>query len=157
MKSEIVEIYLTATAGAPMHAVASVDLESDKGIVGDRYHASVGTFSQKLRSKGRDDWQVTLIEAEELDSFVKAARLDLHYGDFRRNIITRGVRLNDMVGGKFRIAAVIFEGIRLCEPCAHLASLVNDSVLPGLVGRGGLRARIVQGGVISVGDIIEAQ
>ncbi len=155
MTSKIVEIYLASESGSPMQSVTEAMLESGRGLVGDRYYSDGGTFSEKLKRKGLGDWEVTLIETEEIDKFNKAMDLNLSYGDFRRNIATRGVRLNSLVGKRFGVGEVVLEGIRLCEPCAHLASLVAARVLPALVGRGGLRARIVEGGSISPGDHIE--
>jgi len=155
MRGEITAIYLAAKAGAPMQAVSSATFEAGRGIVGDRYHAQDGTFSERLVAKGLDDWQATLIETEAIDAFNASVGLAIGYGDFRRNIVTRGIALNALVGRRFRVGKVVLEGIRLCEPCAHLAGLVSESILPALVGHGGLRARVVEGGLVSAGDSVE--
>ena len=154
MSGEIVEIHIAPTAGASMQSIPTAELEVNKGIIGDRYYVHSGTFSEKLVAKGDADWHVTLIETEEIDKFNNAMELAFSYGDFRRNIITRGIGLNALVGTQFKVGEVLLEGVRLCEPCAHLASLLSDRVLPDMVGRGGLRARIIEGGKISTGDNI---
>ena len=152
MTARIDAIYIASAAGAPMQYQHAVQLIAGQGIAGDRYFSNTGTFSEKLQ--GRSDQEVTLIEAEEIDRFNAQHGLSLNYGDLRRNIITRGVRLNDLVGTEFRIGSAIFKGIRLCEPCAHLAGLVTPQVLKGMVHRAGLRASILTGGMIKENDPI---
>ena len=155
MTGTIVEIFIAPEAQAPIQSVPVAQLEAGRGIMGDRYSSSEGTFSEKLEGKGKSDWEVTLIETEEIDNFNKTHGHNFSYGDFRRNVATSGVRLNSLVGKKFIIGGAKLEGIRLCEPCTTLAVTVTKSVLPGLVGRGGLRARILKSGKISVGDQVE--
>jgi len=155
MTGTVVAIFTAAAAEAPIQSVPTAQLQAGRGIVGDRYFTSDGTFSEKLEGKGNSDWEVTLIETEEIDNFNEQSGCKFGYGDFRRNIATRGIRLNSFVGTQFSIGGVKLEGIRLCEPCAHLAGLTDERVLPSLVGRGGLRARILNSGTISVGDGID--
>lgn len=131
----------------PLHEAR---LEKGRGIVGDRYHFGTGTFSEQL--KPRLDYEVTLIEAEQIDHFNSLTGLALDYAAPRRNVVTEGVNLNELVGVEFRVGEVTLQGVRLCEPCAHLAGLVAEEVLPHLVNRGGLRARIVSGGIIRPKD-----
>lgn len=152
MTGSVIAIYIAPSATAAMESLSVAELEIGRGIVGDRYYAQLGTFSKK--NKVRPDQEVTLIESEEIDRFNGSTGLDLDYGATRRNVITRGVRLNDLVGQQFRVGAALLEGIRLCEPCAHLASLVSEKVLPGLVHRGGLRARVLSAGNISPSDVV---
>ena len=76
------------------------------------------------------------------------------HGDFRRNIVTSGVRLNALVGQRFTVDGIAMEGVRLCEPCAYLAELLTDKLLPTMVGRCGLRARILQSGVIRIDGVV---
>lgn len=147
--ARVVAIYTAGTPGAHLSAVASAVLAAGKGIVGDRYHDGTGTFSGKLADTS--DFEVTLIEAEEVDAFNAREGLHLGPGAFRRNIVTRGVRLNALVGRRFTVGPVLLEGVRLCEPCSHLATLVTPKVLPGLTHRAGLRARILQSGEVAVG------
>ncbi len=152
MNGSVLAIYIAPGATAPMESLSVAELEIGRGIVGDRYHAQLGTFSKK--NKIRPDQEVTLIESEEIDRFNGSTGLKLDYSATRRNVVTRGVRLNDLVGQQFRVGSVLLEGMRLCEPCAHLASLVSEKVLPGLVHRGGLRARILSAGTINPSDVV---
>ena len=154
MNGSVLEIFTAPAAQTPVQSVSTAELIAGKGIVGDRYFSNEGTFSAKLETKGAADWEVTLIETEEIDRFNAALGADFSYGDFRRNIATCGIRLNPLVGQQFYVGDVLLEGIRLCEPCATLAATVAKSVLPDLIGRGGLRARILSGGQIAVGDNI---
>ena len=124
MTAVVLGVYTCAASGGPMNPIAEATLEPGRGIVGDRYHAGAGTFSKKL--KGRPDAEITLIESEEIDRFNAAQSLAVKTGDFRRNVVTIGIRLNDLVGVKFSVGAAVLEGIRLAEPCAHLAGLVSS-------------------------------
>jgi MOSC domain-containing protein YiiM len=98
---------------------------------------------------------VTLVEAEVIDDLALHHNLPLAPGETRRNLTTRGVRLNDLVGKVFRIGAVLCEGTALCEPCRHLEALTGRTLLRALVHRGGLRARFLSSGAIGVGDVIQ--
>jgi glycosyltransferase involved in cell wall biosynthesis len=148
----VVSIFVAAEAELPMQPLDVAHLEEGRGVVGDRYYAGKGTFSEKL--KGSPDSEVTLIESEKIDDFNSLHGLDLDYGSPRRNIVTRGVDLNQLVDVQFQVGEVLLEGIRLCEPCAHLANILTEKVLPDLVHRAGLRARIVSDGSIKSGDSI---
>jgi MOSC domain-containing protein YiiM len=150
MSARLIAIYTTAEAGAPLAPVDEAVLEAG-GLVGDRYHRGVGSFAAN-----KPDQELTLIESEEIDRFNRETRLGLGYGALRRNLVTAGVRLNDLVGREFRIGESVLAGIELCEPCAYLARTVAKEVLPGLVHKAGLRARIVRGGTIRPGDSIDA-
>ncbi len=152
MSATVLAIYIARSPGQPMAELATASFHVGKGIEGDRYFDGTGTFSEKL--KGRPDFEVTLIESEELARFNAEHLLALGLGDLRRNVITRGVRLNDLVGRQFTVGGVTLEGVRLCEPCAHLATVATPLVLPAMVGRAGLRARVVTAGVVRAGDAI---
>jgi MOSC domain-containing protein YiiM len=154
MVGSVISIFVSPEAGAPMRAVSEAVLEVSRGIVGDRYFLGVGTFSKKL--SGSPDSEVTLIESEQVDQFNLLEGLKLDYGSLRRNIVTRGIKLNELVGVRFRVGESVLEGLRLCEPCAHLATLVSEKVLPGLVHRSELRARIVSGGSVRPEDGVGA-
>ena len=148
----VLAIYATPRRGAPAVALERGSLERGRGLVGDRYYLGTGTLSRKLA--GRPCAELTLIESEEIERFNRAHGLALGDGALRRNIVTRGVRLNDLVGVTFSVGEATLEGVRLCEPCAYLAKRVTRRVLPGLIGRGGLRARVVTGGHVGPGDPI---
>jgi MOSC domain-containing protein YiiM len=99
---------------------------------------------------------VTLIEIEAIEALQRDYRIEMDPGDSRRNIVTRGVPLNHLVGREFKIGAVTLRGTRLCEPCSHLEKLSVKGVQRGLIHRGGLRAEILTSGMIRVGDQINA-
>lgn len=144
-------IFIAETAGAPMQSLACAEFIAGRGIAGDRYVAGTGTFSPKAKPPSHE---VTLVEAEQIEEFNAATGGALRAEELRRNLITRGVRLNLLVGVEFSIGGVVLKGIRLCEPCSYLAGLTSDAVLKNLVHRAGLRAAIVSGGAASVGDPI---
>lgn len=135
-----------------MRAVTEASVEAGRGIVGDRYYNGNGTFSGKFQ--GEHDQELTLIEAEEIDCFNSANDFNFGYGDLRRNVVTRGIRLNDLVGKAFTVGEITLEGIRLCEPCKHLAGLVTPEILSDMVHRAGIRARIVTSGNIVTEDSV---
>lgn len=148
-KAGIVEsIYITPQAQGQLNPVSQVRAVPGHGLEGDRYFSKTGTFSPK----DVPDRQVTLIESEAIEGLARDYSIELAPSDTRRNIITRGVALNHLVGREFRVGEVLLLGTRLCEPCAHLESLTKPGVRAGLIHRGGLRAEIVVGGTITVGD-----
>ena len=151
---KVIAIFIARKAAVQMELVSEARLELGRGIVGDRYYSGKGTFSETL--KGSPDSEVTLIESEQIDYFNRTTGLSLDYGMPRRNVVTEGIELNELVGVQFRVGEVMLEGIRLCEPCAHLASLVAKEVLPELVHRAGLRAKIIFGGTIKSTDRVDA-
>jgi MOSC domain-containing protein YiiM len=153
MSGRVSAICIAGRAGVPLVFVESATLEAGGGIVGDRYHARGGTFSEKLQ--GKLDWELTLIEQEEIDRFNATQMVAYPPGSFRRNVITQGVRLNELVGKQFIVGGALLEGIRLCEPCAHLARLVCAEVVREMVHKAGLRARIVTGAVVRPGDLVQ--
>jgi hypothetical protein len=148
----VVEALLTAAhAEDAMHTHRAVELRAGRGIVGDRYFDGTGTFS----ASEKHGQQLTLIEAEVLDA-LRDDGLHLTPVDARRNIVTRGIDLNALVGREFRIGTARCIGRRLCEPCSHLQRLTGAALLRAMVHRGGLRADILTSGVVHVGDVIGA-
>ena len=140
----------TASRGQPPQYCQSVNVVAGQGIIGDRYYAGTGSFSRKYAGTRKSE--ITLIAAEAIDEFNAKHGQAFDYGCFRRNVITRGVDLNQLVGERFAIAEVGFEGLELCEPCQYLARMVHGDVLPDMVSRSGLRAAILNSGALSVGD-----
>jgi MOSC domain-containing protein YiiM len=118
------------------------------GVVGDRYATKGGSWSAKP-GQGR---ALTLIEAEAIEAVRRDYGIELAPGASRRNVVTRGVALNHLVGRKFRVGEVEVLGVRLAEPCAHLESLTAKGVRRAFVHRGGLRGEVVSGGWVRVGD-----
>jgi len=148
MGSGIVEsIHIVAAAQGPMQAVAEAVAIPGAGLEGDRYALKQGTFY-----KPKPDYELTLIEAEAIEALRRDYGIELAAGDARRNLVTRGVALNHLVGREFTIGNVRIRGIRLCEPCEHLERLTGKPVIKGLLHRGGLRAQILSGGTIHAGD-----
>jgi MOSC domain-containing protein YiiM len=150
MWTGIVEsIHLASAAKAPTRAVDQVQAIPGVGLESDRYALQQGTFS-----KPEPDFELTLIEAEAIEALKREYGVELAPGEARRNLVTRGVPLNHLVGREFQIGEVKIRGIRLCEPCSHLQTLVGRPVIKGLRHRGGLRAQILSQGVIHVGDTV---
>lgn len=149
-KGIILSINITSNGSAPMRSVDQIRAVPGKGLEGDRYYNQRGAFSHKPGP----DRQVTLIAIEAIEGLQRETGITLSPGDARRNLVTRGAPLNHLVGKTFKVGEVTLRGIRLCEPCEHLAKLTQPGVLPGLVHRGGLRAEILNEGTIRVNDIV---
>ena len=127
--------------------VESVELLPDQGPRGDRHFAA-----EPDPARRKEGYDLTLIEAEALEAFTAETGIPLSHEESRRNVLTRGVRLNDLVGKRFRVGGVECEGVQLCEPCSHLQGLTRDGVLRGMVHRAGLNANVITGGTIATGD-----
>ncbi len=153
MQGRIHAIYISAFANGPLTLLRQAHLEAGRGIVGDRYYNGNGTFSELLADKPLKD--LTLIEKEAVDAFNRQQGLALSYAGFRRNIITRDIRLNELVDRAFYLGNVRLRGIMLCEPCPHLASVLHEKVMPEMLGKSGLRAQILSSDRISINDIIQ--
>jgi MOSC domain-containing protein YiiM len=122
------------------------------GLEGDRYYNRTGTYS----NKHDESREATFIESEALEALAKDYNVELKGTESRRNISTRGVALNHLVGKEFKVGEAVFRGIRLCEPCTHLEEVSGKPARKSLIHRGGLRAQIVKSGMIQVGDEIES-
>jgi MOSC domain-containing protein YiiM len=147
-------IHIAPRASAPMQSLEQVEAVADKGLVADRYLAGIGFYSRWPTSPGAR--QVTLFEAEVLEHLLREHGIALSAAEHRRNLTTRGVRLGELLGQRFRVGGVLLEGVKDCPPCEHLEGLVGKPVMRPLINSGGLRARIVEGGTIRVGDAIVA-
>jgi MOSC domain-containing protein YiiM len=142
-------IFIGGVAQGPMRSVAQVEGEAGVGLEGDRYAARAGSFSGN-DSPGR---ALTLIEAEAVEAASRDYGMELDAGDTRRNVVTRGVALNHLVGKEFTVGSVRLLGIKLNEPCEHLEKVSGrHGIRKALTHRGGLRADILEGGTIRVGD-----
>ena len=149
--ARVVEILTAPSPGAEMVRRESVRAIPGQGLEGDRYFLGIGTFSPKPQ---KPDFELTLIEHENVQAFAAQTGLAFTASHARRNIVTSGVRLNELVGREFYLGEVRIRGLRLCEPCNHLAKLTFPEVLRGLVHQGGLRAQILSEGQIRTGDFI---
>ena len=150
-QGKVESIYIASAAKAASQSVEEVVALPGGGLEGDRYAAKSGTFY-----KPEPDYELTLIEAEAIEALQREFKIELPPGDARRNIVTRDVPLNHLVGKEFSIGAVRIRGIRLCEPCEHLQKVTGKKLIKGLLHRGGLRAQILSEGTIHVGDAVVA-
>ncbi|HET7341974.1 MAG TPA: MOSC domain-containing protein [Methylomirabilota bacterium] len=161
-QGSVVSIHIAPEAGAPLIVVPQVRAIAGQGLEGDRYATGRGYYSPKPSLGGRE---VTLIEMEAVEALAEGVLnaegerggIKLNAAQTRRNIATRGVPLNHLVNTAFRVGEVVLRGTRLCEPCKYLDSLTQPGVMALLVHRGGLRAQIVQGGIVRVGDTIKPE
>lgn len=147
----VVGIFVAPRGEATVEPRDEVMAVAGRGLEGDRYFEGTGTYSQ-TPGTGR---HVTLIESEALDAAAKEYGVDLPPGASRRNIVTEGIALNHLVGKEFIVGGVRLRGMRLCEPCAHLSKLTGKPVVKALIHRAGLRADILEGGPIHVGDAVQ--
>lgn len=146
-------IHVASRERVPMSRVERVRAIAGKGLEGDRYLLGTGRYSGRAYAdEGR---HVTLIEAEVLEALAARAGIELTPAESRRNIATRGVRLNELVGERFCVGDVLCEGVRLCEPCLYLVEVTGKPVLGPLIRKGGLRAHILTDGVIGEGDPLQ--
>jgi MOSC domain-containing protein YiiM len=148
---QIVDILIAAEPASPAVSVQGIRAVPGRGLEGDRYFNGTGTFSPHPQ---KPDFEVTLIQREHIDSFASETGVPFSPRDARRNLVTTGVDLNTLVGREFWAGAVLMRGIRLCEPCNYLAKRTTPEVLRGLLHKGGLRAQILCGGEIRVGDAL---
>ena len=143
--SQVFKLGISSNNNKKIVSVDSIEVLANKGVLGDRHF---------------DDYndpycQLSLIESENIDYYNTKFGLNIPYIDFRRNIITKGIKLNDLVGKKLLIGSVKVEGIDLCRPCRHLTEMLNqDNILKEFLRRGGLRCQILSSSNIYVGNKI---
>jgi MOSC domain-containing protein YiiM len=148
------QILIATSPTIPMASRSEVRAVPGKGLEGDRYFVGAGTFSPNPQ---KPDFEITLIEKEKVEAFARDSGLPFTAADARRNIVTQGVDLNALVGKEFSVGPVRLRGIRLCEPCSHLAKASFPETLKGLAHKGGLRAQILSEGSIRRGDSISVE
>jgi len=144
----VTHLYVAPARGAPMEPRSAVAAIANIGLVGDRYAISA--------HRRGPDYQLTLIELEHIEAFADVVSRPFTPDTPRRNVVTRGVALNDLCGKQFRVGNAVLEGLELCEPCSLFAKRAGREVLKHFLHRGGLRTRIIEGGEIRVGDRITA-
>jgi 8-oxo-dGTP pyrophosphatase MutT (NUDIX family) len=145
----IEHIHVAAEAGGPTQPLAEATALAGTGLVGDRYARGAGYWRDARVSR-----DLTLVEAEVVDELLGAG-IAVAPGELRRNVTTRGIRLNDLIGRLFWLGDVLCRGTSLCEPCRHLAELAGKPLLRPLVRRGGLRADLLSSGTLRPGDTVE--
>ena len=143
-------IFIAPAKTAELQNVPEVRAVPGSGLEGDRYFRGEGTFTKP----GNASNEVTLIEEESLAALERDYSIVLTPAETRRNLLTRGIALNHLVGRDFQIGEVTLRGIRLCEPCGHLEKLTQEDVEKGLRHRGGLRAQVMTEGRLRAGDEI---
>lgn len=148
---QLLAIGIATAAKAPLEARESVEIEIGNGINGDRYAAGLGA-GQKGRVK--DEQAVTLIAEEDIDAACNESGLPITHLITRRNLLVRGVPLHDLISKRFRIGDVVLFGFEDCAPCGYLEKMTFPHIKQALHKRGGLRAVVVSGGTIRVGDEI---
>ena len=144
--SKVFKLGITSNNNKKIEEVETIEVLANKGVVGDRHFDNYN-----------DPYcQLSLIEAENIDEYNLKFGLNIPYLDFRRNIITKGIKLNDLVGKKLSIGNVEVEGIDLCRPCRHLTEMLDqENILKEFLRKGGLRCQILTSSSISIGDEIK--
>ena len=144
--SKVFKLGIAKDSNKEITEVSSIEVLANKGVVGDRHF-----------DEYNDPYnQLTLIESENIDYYNTKYGLDIPYKDFRRNVVTKGIQLNDLIGKKIKIGKVEVEGIDLCRPCRHLTEVLNQSnVLKEFLRRGGLRCQILNSSTINIDDEIK--
>ena len=144
--SKVLKLGIVKDSNKTIEEVTSIEVIANKGVVGDRHY-----------DEYNDPYnQLTLIESENIDYYNTKYSLDISYKDFRRNIVTKGIQLNELIGKKIKIGDVEVEGIDLCRHCRHLTEVLNQpNILKEFLRRGGLRCQILSSSKISVNDEIK--
>ena len=144
--SKVFKLGITSNNNKKIEEVESIEVLANKGVIGDRHFDNYN-----------DPYcQLSLIEAENIDEYNLKFGLNIPYLDFRRNIITKGIKLNDLVGKKLSIGNAEVEGIDLCRPCRHLTEMLDqENILKEFLRKGGLRCQILSSSKIKVGDTIK--
>ena len=144
--SKVIRLGIAKNNNQKIQEVDKIQLLSGKGVVGDRHFHE----NNDVRS------QVTLIESENIDYYNNKFKTDYPYIDFRRNVVTKGIQLNDLVGKKLLIGDVEIQGHDLCRPCKHLEETLNgQDIIKEFLRRGGLRCEILNSGIVTVGNEIK--
>lgn len=149
-RGRLLHIHIADKASAPMRELPEAKLIAGVGVEGDRYATGLGTYSKTPRS----DRQVTLIEIEALEAIERDYRIVLMPQETRRNLTTRGVPLNHLVGKRFRVGEVVLYGVRLNIPCKYLEQVTGKQVFGPLTHRSGLNCEIETGDIIRPGDLV---
>jgi MOSC domain-containing protein YiiM len=142
-------IYVAGDGAAPMERVEEVEALMGCGLEGDRYCSGTGHWSRFGR-----DCEVTFVEAEDLERIEEESGLRVKDGEHRRNIVTRGVSLKDLRRARFRVGEVVFGYGGQCSVCRHVERLTEPGMTRALRGRGGMCAKVLQGGRVRSGDAV---
>ena len=144
--SKVLKIGKASLNNQKITEVESVEVVANKGVVGDRH----------FKEYNDPYSQLSLVESENIDYYNIKYNLNIPYIEFRRNIVTEGIRLNNLIGKRFSVGSVELEGIDLCRPCRHLSELLNqDNIIKEFLRKGGLRCQILSSSNIKIGDTIK--
>tara|TARA_B100000287_G_scaffold302726_1_gene285887 strand:+ start:3565 stop:4005 length:441 start_codon:yes stop_codon:yes gene_type:complete len=144
--SKVYKLGITTDNNKKIQEVDSIEVITDKGVVGDRH----------FKNYNDPYCQLTLIESENIDFYNTKYGLNISYVDFRRNIVTKEIELNNLIGKKFFIGKVQVEGIDLCRPCRHLTEMLNqENILKEFLRKGGIRCRVLTSSRINIEDEIK--
>ena len=144
--AEVFKLGIATNNNQPIKEVNSIEVLANKGILGDRHFHD---FNDPYN-------QLSLIESENIDEYNIRFGLNIPYIDFRRNVVTRGIQLNDLIGKKLKVGSVELEAIDLCRPCRHLTEILDQkNILKEFMRKGGLRCQILSSSKINLGDKIE--
>lgn len=144
--SKIIKIGIAQTKGSSIINVNSVEVIKGKGIVDDR------NFSENNKKKH----QITFVEIENINYFNNISKTNIVPLNFRRNIITENIRLNELVGKEFFVGNIKLKAHDLCRPCKYLQNKLKlNNFVKEFLHKGGLRCEILTNGKIYVGDIIK--
>ena len=144
--AEVFKLGIAANNNQPITEVDSIEVLANKGIVGDRHFQD---FNDPYN-------QLSLIESENIDEYNIKFGLNIPYINFRRNVITRGIKLNDLIEKKLKIGNVELKAIELCRPCRHLTEMLDQkNIVKEFMRKGGLRCQILTSSKINIGDKIE--
>ena len=150
MSGTVESIHIAPARAAPVESVGAIQVYAGRGLEGDRNFVAEGATSGPGEA-------ITLIEAEAIEAVRAEHGIDLRKGRSRRQVMTRGIGLNDLVGREFTVGGVRCRGVELCEPCRYLTGLLEEpNLIKALVHRGGLRADVLDDGRIAVGDAVSA-
>ncbi len=149
MSGVIDKIFIAPDGGAGMEAVAEAEAIAGQGLRGDRYCQRSGYWI------GKDECQITLIRAEDLEQITASTGIQIQNGEHRRNLVTRGLPLDSLAGKRFQAGSAILEYDRPRPPCGYIQSLTEPGMMKALLGSGGICARVIQSGTIRVADSIE--
>jgi MOSC domain-containing protein YiiM len=144
--SEVFKLGISIKNNQPINEINSIEVIANQGVIGDRHFKE---FNDPYN-------QLSLIESENIDYYNIKFNLNIPYVDFRRNVVTKGIQLNDLVGKRLLVGNVELEGIDLCRPCRHLTEVLgHDNILKEFLRRGGLRCQVLSSSTINIGDKIK--
>ena len=144
--AKVYKLGITSANNKKIEEVNSIEVIADKGVVGDRH----------FKDYNDAYCQLSLIESENIDYYNTKYGLNISYVDFRRNVVTKEIELNNLIGKNIFIGKVKVEGVDLCRPCRHLREIINQkNILKEFSQRGGLRCRILTSSIINIGDKIK--